>query len=153
MMKWREVDLFKNKLMNIMLIILTTLTLIGGITLVLYFQFSNSASADPNKEPTIDEILALSVDTNEITTNLLTNDFIRVSFKIQVDNEKAKKELEKRDFQVRSIIIRELSGMRASDFSGPEGIEGLENLILVKINEYMQEGIVVKVYTTGFVLQ
>lgn len=134
-----------------MLIILVTLTLIGGITLVLYFQFTKST--DQNNESTIDEILALSVDTNEITTNLLTNDFIRVTFKIQVDNAKAKKELEKRDFQVRNIIIRELSGMRASDFSGSLGIENLENIIQIKINEYMQEGVVMKVYTTGFVLQ
>jgi flagellar protein FliL len=134
-----------------MLIILVTLTLIGGITLVLYFQFTKST--DPNSEPTIDEILALSVDTNEITTNLLTNDFIRVTFKIQVDNSKAQKELVKRDFQVRNIIIRELSGMRASDFSGSLGIENLENIIRVKINEYMQDGEVVNVYTTGFVLQ
>ncbi|MFN7250832.1 MAG: flagellar basal body-associated protein FliL [Anaerobacillus sp.] len=143
--------MFKNKLVNIMLIILVTLTLIGGITLVLYFQFTKST--DQNNESTIDEILALSVDTNEITTNLLTNDFIRVTFKIQVDNAKAKKELEKRDFQVRNIIIRELSGMRASDFSGSLGIENLENIIQIKINEYMQEGVVMKVYTTGFVLQ
>jgi flagellar protein FliL len=150
-MKWRKVELFNNKLVNIMLIILMALTLIGGITLVLYYQFSNST--DPNREPTIDEVLALSVDTNEITTNLLTNDYIRVMFKIQVDNQKAKKELEKRDFQVRNIIIRELSGMRGSDFTGSNGIENLENIILKKINEYMQEGLVVNVYTTGFVLQ
>ncbi|RXI98000.1 flagellar basal body-associated protein FliL [Anaerobacillus alkaliphilus] len=143
--------MFKNKLVNIMLIILIALTLIGGITLVLYFQFTKTD--DPDKEPTIDEIIALSVDTNEITTNLLTNDFIRVSFKIQVDNSKAKTELEKRDFQVRNIIIRELSGMRSSDFTGSAGIENLENVIRIKINEYMQEGKVVNVYTTGFVLQ
>ncbi len=134
-----------------MLIILIALTLIGGITLVLYFQFTKTA--DPDKEPTIDEIIALSVDINEVTTNLLTNDFIRVSFKIQVDNSKAKTELEKRDFQVRNIIIRELSGMRASDFTGSAGIENLENTIKDKVNEFMQEGTVVQVYTTGFVLQ
>lgn len=134
-----------------MLIILVALTLIGGITLVLYLQFTKST--DPNREPTIDEVLALSVDTNEITTNLLTNDYIRVTFKIQVDNSKAKKELEKRDFQVRNIIIRELSGMRASDFTGSAGIESLQIVIQEKINDYMQDGQVVNVYTTGFVLQ
>ena len=134
-----------------MLIILVALTLIGALTLVLYNYFYKAT--DPDREPTIDEIIALSVDTNEITTNLLTNDFIRVSFKIQVDNQRAKTELEKRDFQVRNIIIRELSGMRSSDFTGSEGIEKLENAIRIKINEYMLEGYVVNVYTTGFVLQ
>src|SRR5690554_3267916 len=115
-MRWRELSLFKNKLVNIMLIIIVALTLIGVITLVLYNQLSKEE--DPNREPSIDEILALSVDINEITTNLLSNDFIRVTFKVQVDNKNAVKEIQKRDFQVESIIIRELSGMRASDFSG-----------------------------------
>lgn len=135
-----------------MLIIIIALTLIGVITVVLYNHFSANANG-PDGEPTIDEIVALSVDTNEITTNLLTDDFIRIRFKIQVDNPDAKEELEKRDFQVESIIIRELSGMKSNDFSGPEGIENLENSITEKINEYMQEGTVVKIYTTGLVLQ
>lgn len=151
MMRWRGHDLFKNKLVNIMLIILVALTLIGVITLVLYNQLSKPD--DPDRVPTIDEILAHTVDIDEITTNLLTNDFIRVTFKFQVDNNKAKTELEKREFQVRNIIIRELSGMRANDFTGSEGIERLENTIQQKINEYMQDGLVVDVYTTGFVLQ
>jgi flagellar FliL protein len=134
-----------------MLIILIALTLIGGITLVLYNHFTKEV--DPDKEPTIDEIIALSVDMNEITTNLLTNDFIRVTFKIQVDNNKAKIELEKREFQVNNVIIRELSGMRSSDFRGSEGIQKLEIEIRTKINDYMQDGKVVNVYTTGFVIQ
>ncbi len=151
--KWRKVDLFKNKLVTIMLIILNALTLIGVITLVLYFHFSKSTEPVPKQEFTIDEIVALTVDTTEITTNLLSNDYIRVSFKLQVDNEEAKMELEKRDFQVKNIIIRELSGMRSSDFSGSAGIENLEKAIRTRINKYMQEGKVVNVYTTGFVLQ
>lgn len=150
-MRWRGLDLFKNKLVNIMLIILIALTLIGGITLVVYNQFIKEV--DPNREPTIDEIIELSVDMNEITTNLLTNDFVRVTFKFQVDNDKAKKELEKREFQVKNIIIRELSGMRSSNFTGSEGIEKLEDVLQIKINEYMQDGKVVNVYTIGFVLQ
>ncbi|OIJ17842.1 flagellar basal body-associated protein FliL [Anaerobacillus alkalidiazotrophicus] len=143
--------MFKNKLVNIMLIILIALTIIGVLTLVLFNHFTKNE--DPNREPTIDEIIALSVDVNEITTNLVTNDFIRVTFKVQVDNNKAKREFIKRDFQVRNIIIRELSGMRSSDFTGSEGIENLENQIRKKINEYMDDGEVVNVYTTGFVIQ
>ncbi|OIJ13157.1 flagellar basal body-associated protein FliL [Anaerobacillus alkalilacustris] len=143
--------MFKNKLVNIMLIILIALTIIGVLTLVLFNHFTKNE--DPNREPTIDEIIALSVDVNEITTNLVTNDFIRVTFKVQVDNNKAKREFVKRDFQVRNIIIRELSGMRSSDFTGSEGIENLENQLRKKINEYMEGGEVVNVYTTGFVIQ
>ena len=51
-----------------------------------------------SKEPTIDEMIEATVDIPEITTNLASNDFIRISFKIQTDSKKAKEELEKRKF-------------------------------------------------------
>ena len=44
----------------------------------------------------------MSVDIKEITTNLASNDFIRISFKIQTDSKEAKEELRKEIFK--SII-------------------------------------------------
>ncbi len=134
-----------------MLIILISLTLIGGITLVLINYLSTDNA--PYNEPTIDEIIALSYDTPEITTNLKSNDFARIQFKIQVDNKKALSEIQKRNFQLDNIIIRELAGMRASDLAGEEGIEGLESRLKLRFNELMQDGMVVQVYTTGWIIQ
>ena len=105
------------------------------------------------KEPTIDEIVKFSFDTPEITTNLLSNDFARMKFRIQVDNKKALKEIQKRDFQIDNIIIRELAGMKSSDLQSAEGIEQLETRLKMRINELMQEGIVVQVYTRERMIQ
>ncbi|MEC2073114.1 flagellar basal body-associated protein FliL [Alkalihalophilus marmarensis] len=143
--------MFKNKLINIMLIILIALTLIGVITLVLFNHFTNQP--DANAEPTIDEIIAQSYVTEEITTNLLSNDFVRTQFHIHVDSKKALQEIQKRDFQVENIILRTLSGKKSPDLAGSAGIEELEAEIKEQINQLLQEGSVVQVYTTSWVIQ
>lgn len=134
-----------------MLIILISLTLLGVIALILV-NILNSTDTR-GKEPTIDEIVKLSFDTPEITTNLLSNDFARMRFRIQVDNKKALEEIQKRDFQIDNIIIRELAGMKSSDLKSAEGIEQLETRLKMKINELMQEGIVIQVYTRERMIQ
>ncbi len=58
-----------------MLIILVTITLIGVVIFVLLTQFNKPATTG---EPTIDDIIAASVDVPEITTNLADNSFVRL---------------------------------------------------------------------------
>ena len=94
-----------------------------------------------------------SVDIEEITTNLASDNFIRISFKIQTDSKKAKEELEKRDFQVKNIIIQELSEKNTEDLKGKNGQIELESDLKDKINELMQEGKVVQVYIVNSLLQ
>jgi len=70
----------KNKLLTITLIILVTITLVGIIGVVLYFQLDKEVEAEPDI-PTIDSIIETSVDIPEITTNLASNQYIRLSLK------------------------------------------------------------------------
>ncbi|UII57418.1 flagellar basal body-associated protein FliL [Cytobacillus spongiae] len=139
-----------NKLLMIMIILLVAITLVGAIALVVVLKFTGDDAA---KEPTIDEVLEASVDIPEITTNLATDDFIRISFKIQTDSKKAKEELEKRDFQVKNIIIQELSEMKAEELQGKDGKVKLQDDLKTKINEVMQEGKIEMVYITQALLQ
>jgi len=140
----------RNKLLTIMLIILTVITLAGAVALVIMLKFSGGQQG---KEPDIDQVLECSVDVPELTTNLASNDFIRISFKIQTDSKKAKQELEKRDFQTKDIIIELLSGLKAQDLKGAAGKERLTEMLKSKLNEVMQEGKVVKVYITSYIIQ
>ncbi|MCR6111113.1 flagellar basal body-associated protein FliL [Bacillus sp. A301a_S52] len=144
--------MFANRLVNIMLIVLAALTLIGVLTLVLYTQFFQETDAEEG-EPTIDQVLERSVETEEITTNLSSNNIIRSQYVIQLENNDAKKEFEKRSFQVENIIIQELSDMTATDFQGSAGIQGLEDRIKNRINDIMQDGEVVQVYMNQRVIQ
>ncbi|MCA1062380.1 flagellar basal body-associated protein FliL [Rossellomorea aquimaris] len=140
----------KNKALTIMMILLVTITLVGVIALVVILKFTGDEEA---KEPSIEEVVENSVDIPETTTNLLSNDFIRISFKIQTDSKKAKSELEKRDFQVNNIIIEELSEMKAEELQGKKGKEMIESKVKDKVNSLMQEGMVEKVYITSMMIQ
>ncbi|MFZ0443776.1 MAG: flagellar basal body-associated protein FliL [Bacillus sp. (in: firmicutes)] len=139
-----------NKLVMTMFILLVIIALVGAVAIIMLLNTNNQSKGS---EPTIDEVLEVSVDIKEITTNLASNDFIRISFKIQTDSKKAKEELQKRDFQVNNIIILELSGLEVEEIQGKEGQLKLEETLKTKINEILQEGKVQKVYITQFLLQ
>ncbi|RIW36414.1 flagellar basal body-associated protein FliL [Bacillus salacetis] len=140
----------KNKLLTITLILLVTITLVGALALIVLLKFNDK---DEVKEPSIDEVIEASVDIPELTTNLMSGDYIRISFKVQTDSKKAKEELEKRDFQVNNIIIEELSEMKSDQLQGKEGKQQLETTIMEKANSLMQEGKVEKVYITSYMIQ
>ncbi|PLR77644.1 flagellar basal body-associated protein FliL [Bacillus sp. V3-13] len=140
-----------NKLLMIMLILLVAITLVGAVALVVVLKVNGEESE--HKEPSIEEVLEASVDVPEITTNLAGNDFIKISFKIETDSKKAKEELEKRDFQVKNIIIQELSERESEELQGKDGKISLEETLKEKINSLMQEGKVKKVYITQSLLQ
>ncbi|MBP3039471.1 flagellar basal body-associated protein FliL [Bacillaceae bacterium Marseille-Q3522] len=140
-----------NRIVTIMLLLLTTITLVGTIVIVVTYMRTNQQTA--GSEPTIDQVLEASVDISDITTNLENNDYIRMSFKIQTDSKEAKEELEKRDFQVRNIIIQELSEKSNDDLKGKNGKIQLEVDLKGKINEIMQSGEVVQVFITDSLLQ
>ncbi|MGD6965062.1 flagellar basal body-associated protein FliL [Rossellomorea vietnamensis] len=139
----------KNKLLTITLILLVTITLVGVLALVVLLKFNE----DETKEPTIDEVIEASVDVPELTTNLLSGDYIKISFKVQTDGKKTKEELEKRDFQVKNIIIEELSELKSDELQGKEGKQQLETTIKDKANSLMQEGKVERVYITSYIIQ
>ncbi|WP_066327242.1 flagellar basal body-associated protein FliL [Anoxybacteroides amylolyticum] len=133
-----------------MLIVLVTITLLSAVALVVVLKFTGK---EEKKAPTADEIVASSVDVPEITTNLADGSFIKISFKIQMNSEDGKAEAEKRDFQIKDIIIEQLSMMKPADFNGEQGKTSLKNRLKEKINQIMQDGKVEQVYITSFILQ
>ncbi len=140
----------KNKVLTMSLIILVCITLVGVVALILVMQLNNG---DSDKEPTIDEIIESSVDVEEITTNLASNQFIRISLKIQTENKKAAAELAKREFQVKNIVIQELSEMTSKDLEGKVGKQVFEDALKSQLNPLMQEGKIEKVYIVSYIIQ
>ncbi|KOP79045.1 flagellar basal body-associated protein FliL [Lysinibacillus sp. FJAT-14745] len=139
-----------NKMLTMIIIVLVAIILIGGICFVLFTQFNKSAKS---LEPTIDEIVQASVEIPEITTNLADNKIVRFSLKIQTSSKDAAAELTKRDFQVKNIVIQELSEMQQKDLEGKQGKQVFQKSLKTKINELMQEGEVQEVYFTSFITQ
>lgn len=142
----------KNKVLTVTLIILVTITLLGMIVLALLWQF-NKKEDTADKEPTIDEVLEASVDVPEITTNLASRQFIRLSLKIQTSNAKAAEELTKREFQVKNIAIQELSEITSQDLEGKAGKQAFQETIKSLVNPLMQDGEVEQVYIVSYIIQ
>ncbi|WP_010301507.1 flagellar basal body-associated protein FliL [Kurthia senegalensis] len=140
----------KNKLLTIMLIILVSITLIGIVAMVVITQGSKDSA---HAEPDIDTVLESSVDVEELTTNLKGENFVKISLKVQTDSKKAAAELTKRDFQMKDIIIEELSEMSKEDLEGKKGKEVLQNTLKTQFNGLMQDGKIQKVYITSCIIQ
>jgi flagellar FliL protein len=142
----------KGNLVKTMLVMLSAITVlaIAGV-----FIYLNLASDDKKAsgELSASELVELSVTTEEIMTNLEDEGFAKVTFRIQVDNSKAKKEIETRMFQLRNSIIYQLSGTKAEELQGPEGIEKLETDLQKTINGFLENGEVVRVFTTEKIVQ
>lgn len=135
-----------------MLIILITIALLGVVTVFLVRSFTSPEAAN-GANPTIDEIIENSWETEEIRTNLDGRGYVQARFRIHVDSKEAREELEKRDFQVNNIIIHQLAGQSSKELRTQEGMVQLEENIRDKINDVMEEGTVIRVYMTERVVQ
>lgn len=136
--------------LSIFLISLTVFVITAAVTLgIVFFVLGNDASV--NSEPSIDDMNEYSYETAEITTDLKDGRFVRVQFRIITDGKDAVKEIEKRDFQIENILIKEISVMEEEDFS--TGLENVEQTLLEKMNEVMTEGEILEVYTVRKILQ
>jgi flagellar protein FliL len=130
-------------------VLITSIIVASG----LFLYFKNPFEANASGELSVDELIEHTVATEEITTNLADEGFVRVEFNIQLDNKKAKEELEKRLFQLENAVIYELAGMTQKDIHGQEGISLLEKNIAKKVNEFLEKGEVVRVFTTQKIIQ
>lgn len=151
-----EDRMFKNKLFNIAVIILIAIALLGIAGVVVYKMYINPAHANVKEkaeELPIDEVLKLSVETEEITTNLQDGGYAKVRFRLQAEDEDTKEELVKRLFQVDHIIIKTLAGMSSEELKGAQGIAKMEGQIKDGINEYLQLGETTEVLTTRLIIQ
>jgi flagellar protein FliL len=137
------------KLKPIILIIVAAILLLGGV----WFFLHKSTTEEKTKELSADEIIAMSVKTENITTNLSSGGYVQLSFQLQTDSEKAKRELEKRDFQVKNVILKLFSSLTEDEINSPEETVQFEERIKNEMNKLMQSGHIVKVYTTNKMIQ
>jgi flagellar FliL protein len=131
-------------------LIIIVIILLAGAGAYYYLQQNKAAGSSG---PSIDEVINNSVDITDLTTNLATNNYVKMSFKIQTDSKDAKNELTKRDFQIKNIMIEELSDTKEEDLQGKAGKVKLEETLKERINKIMQDGKVVQVYITASLLQ
>jgi len=139
----------KGSFLKTMLISLTVILAITTIGLIVLLNTQNDSAE--GKEATIDDIVKYSYETSEMTTDLEDGSFVRIQFQIVTDGKKAREELEKREFQVKNILIKNLASMDEDDFKA--GLGELEDTIQSKLNDVMTKGKITDVYTVNKILQ
>ncbi|BAC13522.1 flagellar basal body-associated protein FliL [Oceanobacillus iheyensis] len=138
-----------SKLMKTMITSLVIL-LAGAIT-ALVIVINISTPEKVSGEQSIDDMVEYSFESPEVTTDLEDGTFVRVQFQIITDSSDAKKELEKRDFQLKNILIKELAKKNKEDFQA--GLGDIEEALKNELNNLMTEGNVTEVYTISKILQ
>ncbi|MED4476371.1 MULTISPECIES: flagellar basal body-associated FliL family protein [Bacillaceae] len=123
------------------------IVVIAGFVVVINVTDAN----DQSEELGIDKMVEYSYQTPEITTDLSDGSFVRVQFQIVTNNKDAKEEIEKRDFQLKNILIKELATKTEKDFKS--NLTDIELQLKTKLNEVMTEGEVIDVYTINKILQ
>lgn len=138
-----------SKAMKLFVTSLIVISIVGAVTsgIIIYLLKNNQE----NDELTIDDMNEYSYETPEITTDLKDGRFVRVQFKIIADSKNATKEVEKRDFQIKNILIKEISEMTEDDFTS--GLDVVEDTLQTSLNEIMTEGTIEDVYTISKILQ
>ncbi|MFG6118261.1 MULTISPECIES: flagellar basal body-associated protein FliL [Thalassobacillus] len=138
-----------SKLLTTMVISLSSVAVLGIVALILVLNMGEQPQAEGKRS--IDDIIETSYETEEITTDLKDNRFVRIQFRIVTDSKGAHEELQKRDFQLQNVLIKELAAMEVSEFKS--GLDELEASLKTKLNAMMTEGKVTEVYTIQKVLQ
>ncbi len=145
--------MFKSRGLNITFLIMGVV-IFAGLVLFIVMNVIKPGDATTAKAENIDNIVKnLTVDTEEITTNLKDDHFIKVQFKLQASDKDTKDELTKREFQVKNAIIYTLSNLTPKDLQGSDGLNKLESLLKAKINSYLKKGHLTHVYTTEKIIQ
>ncbi|RPF55987.1 flagellar basal body-associated FliL family protein [Aquisalibacillus elongatus] len=139
-----------SKPIKLMVTTLIALTLVGVIAVIVLLYMDTPASGD--SEPTIDEQVENSFETEEITTDLSDDKFIRIRFRIITDNESTKERLQKgENFQLNNAIIKTITVKESNDFRS--GLDNIEEAVRLKLNNLLDDGLVTKVLVTDKVLQ
>ncbi|GEN30435.1 flagellar FliL protein [Cerasibacillus quisquiliarum] len=139
-----------NKFLKIMLTSFIGLIFVVGVAVVIVLYILDKEETKED-EMSINEIVEYSYETPEVTTDLDDGTFVKIQFQILTDGKKAKEELEKREFQIKNILIKELSHMDEAHFK--EGLSDIEGLLKEKLNEVMIDGKITDVYTISKITQ
>ncbi|WP_194840823.1 flagellar basal body-associated FliL family protein [Filobacillus milosensis] len=139
-----------SKPIKIMMTTIIALTLVGVVAIIVLLYTDDSTNEA--SEPTIDEKVENSFLTEEITTDLADNNFVRIQFRIVTDSKAASEYLQKGEsFQLNNVIIKALTVKESDDFRS--GLDQIEENIKMKLNQILDEGLVTGVFVTDKVLQ
>lgn len=137
--------------------------LIGG-AVAAYFLFMKKPpqeEKDPGLDVPVPEIsqqaeIGPMVDIAEFIVNIISeenNHYVKASLTIELSNEPAKEEVEKRMPQIRDAILLLVGNKTFEELQDLQGKKQLKAELLSKINAILHTGLAKSIYFTDFVVQ
>ncbi|EKN64732.1 flagellar basal body-associated protein FliL [Neobacillus bataviensis LMG 21833] len=131
--------------------VLTLCVVLAALSAGGLFYYQKTLAHDGKaKAATLDELADQTIQTNQISTNLNSENLIQVKFSIELDSKSTKKQAEKIIPIIESDLIKILSQSNKDDF---KQIEAFEEKVKNRLNERFTEGKIVHVYTTELLIQ
>jgi flagellar FliL protein len=145
--------MFRNKLLNIVLIMIIAVALLGIVGIVAYKTVIVPAAGQEEDVPSAKELLESQFEVGKMTTNLAGDALIQATISIQGDSAEAKEELEQRKAQIKDIINTVLHTTTQADIEKPDGFQQLKVRLVEEMNKVMLEGKVTNIYISDIVVQ
>ncbi|CAM3356299.1 flagellar basal body-associated FliL family protein [Marinicrinis lubricantis] len=148
------------KMLPVLIIVLVSITLISVAAFSLYHfvlndsgSSNNEAAIEETKPLTAEEKKELTVEVNDIITNLSElNYIVKVNMDFIVDSEEAKNELTLLTSTVKSIMVKTLADTAPDEMKGSKGQDTFTAKIMNAVNAELQEGKLVQVQITDLVI-
>ncbi|MFD2171350.1 flagellar basal body-associated FliL family protein [Tumebacillus lipolyticus] len=144
--------MFRNKTLNIVLILIIAVALLGIVGIVAYKTFLPAAGQE-EVVPSAKELLDSQYEIGKMTTNLAGDALIQATIAIQSDSKAAMKEIEQRKAQIKDIINSTLHTTTQADIEKADGYQKLKVRLVEAMNKVMLEGKVTDVYISDIVVQ
>ncbi len=144
-----------NKNMKMIIIILLLVIIIAAGTSFTVMRILSPGSDNSAQTAGQKDEIGLTYQLGEFTVNLTRSGgykFVKTNIVVEIDGEEVIEELDKREPQIRDIII---STLRAQDMDVIEEPGGniIKRLIKTKINDVITDGEIISVWFTNFVVQ
>ncbi len=146
--------MFKNKLLNISIIIIITIVLLGAVSYFLYLYIFPSNSEDSMEKN--QKITEIKFDIPKISTNLGDSSVIvlELTLIIETDNEKLMlEETGNKMSKIKDEIIIFLKNYSLKSFSSVELINQFKKDLIIRINNILENGKVISIDITQLFYQ
>lgn len=146
--------MFKNKLLNISIIIIITIALLGAVSYVLYQYIFPGNSEEVEK--TNQKLIETTFDIPKISTNLGDSSVIVLELTLIIqteDEELALEEAESKMSKIKDEIIIFLKNYSMESFSSVELINQFKKDLIIRINNILQVGKVISIDITQLFYQ
>jgi flagellar FliL protein len=151
----------KSKKLLIIILVFVLLLLGGGVFGVYYFFLAPKAPSaeelakievEKNKKPEILPVFSLK----PFVVNLADGKgrrYLKVSMKLELSSDELLEEVEKRQPQIRDVILTLLSSKTSDEVNSMEGKFLLRQEIIKRVNTFIITGKITKIYLEEFVVQ